>query len=97
MIEGNPANLPSVEDLAASMKMSYQTFYRVFKQHLKISPKDYILNYRLKYAAELLEQGCSVKETAVTCGFQSISQFIRMFTQRFKTTPVKYQINSRKI
>lgn len=97
LIEGNPANLPSVEDLAASMKMSYQTFYRVFKQHLKISPKDYILNYRLKYAAELLEQGCSVKETAVTCGFQSISQFIRMFTQRFKTTPGKYQINSRKI
>ena len=97
LIEGNPACLPKVEELAAAMNMSYQTFYRIFKQYLKISPKEYILNYRLKYAAELLEQGCNVKETAITCGFQSVSQFIRMFSLRFNTTPGKYQIKCKKI
>lgn len=97
LIEGNPACLPTVEELATEMNMSYQTFYRIFKQYLKISPKEYILNYRLKYAAELLEQGCTVKETAITCGFQSVSQFIRMFSLRFNTTPGKYQITCKKI
>ncbi len=59
----------SCTTLAELSGVSASTVLRIFRKHLNRTPNEYMLLRRLEEAATLLKAGCSVKETALRCGF----------------------------
>ena len=70
----------TLEDLAAEAAMTPKYFCAVFQQVTGRTPIDYLNYYRIECAAELL---CSTTENvttiALSCGFNDLSYFVRLF------------------
>lgn len=82
----------SIARIAASADISESECFRCFRAILHTSPAAYLLDYRLRRAAELLaETGDSVTDICFACGFNSPSYFAKMFAQTLKTTPRAYR------
>ena len=81
----------NVDDLADTMAMSRSTLNRKLKSILGMSANELIRKYRLKKAAQLLKQGCSITEVIVAVGFDSQSYFSTMFKEYSGITPSEYQ------
>lgn len=62
--------------------------FRLFKQHLQLSPQQYLIRLRLNKAEELLQTtSLSVSEVAFSCGFNDLCHFSRLFKRRFGVPP----------
>lgn len=91
-IRANLTHEINVEGLADLLCMSQPSLYRFFKERLGHSPGEFILQERLRRAAELLhERDLSVKEVGYEVGFSSPSYFIKRFKQQYGCTPRAYQ------
>lgn len=81
----------SVESLAQKQFISINTLERQFKNHLGVTPTEYIRQKRLARAAQLLRQNASVSGAAAESGFSDVSQFIALFKKHFGLTPLQYK------
>ncbi|MCL3779003.1 hybrid sensor histidine kinase/response regulator [Prolixibacteraceae bacterium JC049] len=81
----------SIEQIADEVGISRGYFHKKMKSVTGMSPSEYIRNYRLRKAAELLkERELSIEEIAFEVGFSSASYFSRTFTRLFGVSPSKY-------
>ncbi len=71
------------EQLSAKISYSKNHFINLFKQHTTMSPHMYIKLLRLEKARAHLQQGKTVKDTAVLCGFSSSSALSREIKLHF--------------
>ena len=71
--------------------ISASTLSRLFRKHLRTSPKVYMETKRLAYARILLKRGMSVADACAEAGFPDYSNFIRLFRTRFGVTPLQYR------
>jgi AraC-like DNA-binding protein len=77
-----------VADLAREMGMSVSSFHRHFKAVTSLSPLQYQKELRLLEARRLLSAGAtSVSTTAFEVGYESLSQFSREYSRKFKKSP----------
>ena len=76
-----------VEELIMASGMSRMNLHRKLKALVDISTGEFIRNYRLKRAAQMLRQGRSVAETAYLVGFEDPSYFARSFRKIYHKTP----------
>ena len=91
-IDGHYGEELSLERIAAAVGLSPSYFSRPFKQATNFSPYDYLLNTRIKQAKQLLlETRASAESVAVTCGFNSLSNFIRAFKKSTQLTPTQFR------
>ncbi len=81
----------TVKDLAESAHMSLSAFERNFLTYVGMTPKQYITQRRLIFAAEKLANGDSVSQVYEACGFADYSHFISLFGKRFGMTPLAYR------
>ncbi len=73
--------------------MSKATFYRSFKKEYGISPLEYVISEKIKFAKSLLSNPKNtVKSVAFECGFQDVNYFIRLFKKIESITPGQYQM-----
>ncbi|MBQ4268621.1 MAG: AraC family transcriptional regulator [Clostridia bacterium] len=80
------------KDLAQMANMSHATYQRMFKKLCKCSPQEFIENYRLEKARELLlNASLSVTDIALLCGFFDSSHFSRVFKKHYKELPSNYR------
>lgn len=78
----------SVAALARLSGVSRRQLERLFAIHLNRSVSETYLQIRLDQAAHLLRRtAMSVTETAIACGFQSVSHFSRVYKIRFGRSP----------
>lgn len=85
----------SLQDAATRCHMSKYEFSRAFKREHGLSFVEFILQLRVRRAAELLEQhDLAVKEVAFAVGFNDVSYFGRMFRRYFGIAPSRYQCRS---
>ena len=56
-----------------------------------MSPNDYLKNFRLNKAAELIVAGTRIIEVAEKLGFTSSSYFARCFREKFGVLPKDYR------
>lgn len=82
----------TVKELADLVYMSSTHFSRIFKQQTGLSPYEYIMLSRMKYAKELLRQtDLSISQIAGAAGFNSDSNFIHSFVENTGITPHKFR------
>lgn len=81
----------SVDQLASELAMSRSSLNRKIKALLDVSPNDYVRIERLKYAAELLQEGrYKINEVCYMAGFNTPSYFARCFQKQFGVLPNEY-------
>ncbi len=84
--------LDSLADIAC---MSTRNFQRVFRKAVGASPTQYIMQIRLKESQRLLlKTNQSIADIAEITGFNDANYFIKCFKNYYKSTPLKYRIES---
>ncbi len=89
-IDRNYSSDCSAGALEKQFFISRSTLCRHFRKHLGTSPSRYVEARRMAAARELLEQGESVQNVVIRCGFPDYSHFIAAFRRRFGITPYQY-------
>ena len=81
----------SNEALARHFGISEVYFRKLFLAKYGMTPKQYILNFRMQKAKQLLTSThLTVTEIAEACGFSSLYHFCRIFKEKTGMTPTQY-------
>ncbi|MFN3850516.1 MAG: ATP-binding protein [Spirosomataceae bacterium] len=93
VVEANIVNQQfDVEQFAAAMNMSAVQLRRKMKSLTNFTVVEYVRNYRLQKAANLLKQKtASVSEIAYQVGFESLPYFSRVFQEHYGVPPSEYK------
>ena len=83
----------NLKQLSGKACMSTTSFYRSFKRELGMSPIEFILNEKIKYAKKLLSNPkINIAEVSYATGFEDYNYFIRLFKKYEGVTPKQYQL-----
>jgi AraC-like DNA-binding protein len=82
----------SLHEIAHAVFMSPQLFSIKFKKLTGVSPNCYYTSLKLNEARKMLKES-SVTEVAFDLGYDNISHFIRLFSEKFGMTPKRYQLH----
>lgn len=78
--------------IAESLHINTRILYRRFKKISTLTPSDFIKDYRLTYAAQLLvNTNMSVQEIVYSVGISNKSYFYREFARKYNMTPGEYR------
>jgi AraC-like DNA-binding protein len=81
----------NIEHLAEMAGLSPCYFGSIFKKAIGRSPKDYLIDYRLKKAKQLLiETGHNISEVAAMVGYKDAAYFSNLFKQREGISPSRF-------
>lgn len=84
----------NIDNIAREMAFSRSSFYRKIKGLTNMAPADFIRNYRLKRAAEMIQEGSlSLNEVAYETGFGNYTHFSVLFKKHFGKSPRSYNRN----
>lgn len=82
-----------ISQLANNMAMSERQLQRKIKVILGTTPNNFIKEFRLKKAQEMLKSGAQIGRIALDVGFSSQTYFGRCFKETYHCTPKQYQQN----
>lgn len=90
-ISDNYSSNISLDSLAKIAGMNPKYFCRYFRGMTDRTPIDYLNYYRIECACEMLStKDISIKETAISCGFNDESYFIKIFHKYKGITPKQF-------
>lgn len=82
----------SIEEIAAVCYYSTSHFMKFFKETMGCGFIQYLNDYRLNIAAQLLQTTHdSILEISQQTGFENLSYFNRLFKRKYKKTPTAYR------
>ena len=82
----------NVSDIANAAFTSERECYRLFKNGLDTSPMDYLKDYRIQQACDLLKNSAQdLTSIGIACGFGSGSYFTQTFKDALRMTPSQYR------
>lgn len=90
-IKNNYYDNIAISQIAENVGLCRSHFCVLFKKNVRISPMKYLMNYRISRAQIMLRNNVSVAETAISCGFSSISNFSVQFKKVVGVSPAKYK------
>lgn len=91
-VHANFGHSVKVGDIAASAFISERECYRLFARFLHTTPLEYLREYRLRKARELLcESDGNITDIALACGFSSGSAFSKLFREQNGMTPLAFR------
>ena len=80
-------HLPPLEALAQEANLSVSAFKTKFRKETGMSVQQYFLRAKMAKAADMLDSGLSVKETALGLGYANMSNFTHAFKRERGMTP----------
>lgn len=81
-----------IQDIANYVGIDRTYLYKIFMREGNLSPKQYLIQYRIRAAAKLLQtQKYTVTETAYSCGFHDSAAFCSHFRHQTGLTPRQYK------
>ena len=82
-----------ISQLASAVFLSERECFRIFQECLHMTPMQYIQNYRLQMACQMLaETRASVTEISHACGLGSSSSYFgKVFREYMNCTPGEYR------
>ena len=82
----------TVDTVASYIGISRKYLFAIFKNSLGISPKDYIIDYRMKKAMDFLkDESLSVGSVAYSVGYKDPLAFSKMFKLKIGMSPSEYR------
>jgi AraC-like DNA-binding protein len=91
-IHNNPQKWWLVTDMAELANLSVPQFRRLFKKQTGISPKAYIMQLKMKAAAEdIIKKERNITETALRYGFKDAYHFSNFFKKLTGYSPSEFQ------
>ncbi|MGT2754698.1 AraC family transcriptional regulator [Streptococcus ovis] len=85
-----------VEDMAKRCNLNKHYFSRLFKKEMNISPQQFIIQYRLSEACELLKNTTlSLQEIAESVGYSNQFNFSNAFKRQFHQSPSQWRKQNR--
>ena len=79
-------------ELAAVAHLSPFHFLRMFRQSVGTTPYRYVVEVRMRRAAEMLQRtDHPVAQVAAACGYQSPGHFAAVFRRHFGTSPASFR------
>ena len=83
----------SLTDIAKSAMVSNAECNRCFRNMLHITPYEYLIQYRLKVALELLSfSEWNITEISQKIGYNNVTHFIQTFRRKYGISPKQYRI-----
>lgn len=82
-----------LRDIAKAADIGERECLRCFQRTIQISPMQYLLKYKVMQGANILLKypSKSISEVATLCGFDSPSNFSKMFKRFYNSTPRDYR------
>jgi AraC-like DNA-binding protein len=80
-----------LDKIAAAACMSPFHYIRIFQQIYGTTPRQYLRDYRITKAKELLNKGHSVTQVCLDVGYESLPTFSKVFKQGTGYSPKAYQ------
>ena len=91
-VEENYIFIRSVEELTTLFQVSESYIFRIFRETLHTTPKDYINQLRLDTIIHRMRYSDkSIKTIAAQSGFPCYEYFIRLFKEKYDCTPGEYR------
>lgn len=88
MLDAQAAQNPAISDLAHKLGLSERHFLRLFRAHVGCSPKEYMIDTKLRAAIWMLRHtGQSITAIAYSAGFSSGASLADHCRRRLNTTP----------
>ena len=82
----------TMKELTDTACMSQASFYRYFKREMGMSPIEFVLKERVKYAKSLLKNPLiQINQVCYEAGFEDANYFTRVFKKIEGITPKQYQ------
>ena len=82
----------TLADIAGAGNVSKNTALRYFSEQLRISPVEYLIQYRMQMACKMLrETSEKIAYISVCAGYDNISYFNRVFKKYVGKTPMQYR------
>jgi AraC-like DNA-binding protein len=82
---------PDVNEVAAKVNFATAAFCRYFKKQTKMTFTDFVNQYRIDVAKNLLMQDKNVTETCYAVGFESLSYFNKLFNKIVGINPSEFK------
>ncbi len=84
-----------VTEIAEQLHLSHSRLIALFKKFESVTPKQYIINLRIRKARELLENSSlSISEIAAKVGYHNALYFSRIFKKNTGISPTLYRIKN---
>lgn len=90
-IQDNYHKKISIGEICDKLHFSKYYFIHIFKQHVGISPYEYLIKYRVNSSKQLLLKKISISETAILCGFGSSNNYNKIFKKLTGMTPNSFR------
>jgi AraC-like DNA-binding protein len=82
----------SVKEMAERTHLSVSRFSTLFRHQFGLSPHQYLLHLRFRYAENLLQHtNLSIEDISHSCGFADVQHFSKAFKKRMHCTPGTYR------
>lgn len=81
-----------IKEIADYVGINRSYLYTLFMEQFCLSPKEYLTNFRITRAAQLLEiTDLSIESVAMSCGYQNTPGFSKTFKECIGVTPSQYK------
>lgn len=91
-IAANPELGWNFHNESRQMNLSYAHFRRIFTRETGLSPKQYLLECRLRKVEQMLiSDNSRVSEVAELCGFEGVFHLYRIFKKHRKLSPTQFR------
>ncbi len=94
VLDAHPQEPLSLDELAERLRVSPYHLARTFSHRVGVPPHVYQTLARLRLARKRLEEGMSLAETALVCGFYDQSHLCLRFKHSMGVTPGQFQRSS---
>jgi AraC-like DNA-binding protein len=90
-IDASYAQKPDVNVVAAKVNLTTPAFCRYFKRQTNITFTEFVNQYRIERAKNLLMQDKNITETCYAVGFESLSYFNKLFNKLVGQNPSEFK------
>ena len=96
-IRNNYAKGITVSDIAEQVCINRSYLYKLFEENLQMSPKEFLIQFRISRSKELLTvTELSIEGVAASCGYQDALVFSKAFKKIIGMSPSVYRKTHRK-
>ena len=82
----------TLNDIAAAAYVRTRECIRCFRNTINQTPLEYVMEYRLNTAKQLLDDTkMSITDISYHCGFSSNAYFGKIFREKYGMTPLQYR------